>query len=80
MDARFQVVCDSVDDANLLGTALQAGVVYERYADARSHPEVAKVLDNIRIAPSGDRLVIEAPVSEEQLSVLIKSIPADVPM
>lgn len=80
MDARFQVVCDSVDDANLLGTALQAGVVYERYADARSHPEVAKVLDNVRITPSGDRLVVEARVSEEQLSALIKSIPVNLPM
>jgi hypothetical protein len=38
VDARFEVVCDSVDDANLLGTALQVGVMYRRYEDARSSP------------------------------------------
>jgi hypothetical protein len=80
MDARFQVVCDSVDDANFLGIALQAGVMFRRYEDAQSFPDLAKVLDNIRITPSGDRLMVEAPVSDDQLNVLIKSIPADVPM
>lgn len=80
MDARFQVVCDSVADANLLGVALQAGVMFRRYEDAQSFPDMAKVLDNIRITPSGDRLMVEAPVSDDQLNVLIKSIPADVPM
>jgi hypothetical protein len=80
IDGRFQVVCDSVDDANLLGAALQLGVMYQRYTDARSHPDVAKVLDNVRIAPSGDRLMVEAPVSEEQLDALIKSISVNLPM
>jgi hypothetical protein len=38
MDARFQVVCDSVADANLLGGALQAGVMFRRYEDANHSP------------------------------------------
>jgi hypothetical protein len=80
VDARFEVVCDSVDDANLLGTALQAGVMYRRYEDAQSSPDLAKVLDNIRITPSGDKLRVEAPVSEDQLGALIKSIPVEAPM
>src|SRR5580700_8403918 len=77
MDARFQVVCDSVDDANFLGIALQAGVMFRRYEDAQSFPDLAKVLDNIRITPSGDRLIVEAPVSKEQLGALIKSMPVE---
>lgn len=80
VDARFEVVCDSVDDANLLGTVLQAGVMYRRYEDAQSFPDLAKVLDNIQITPGGDRLRVEAPVSEDQLGALIKSLPAEAPM
>ena len=41
---------------------------------------VAKVLANIRVTPSGDRLMIEAPVSEDQLGALNKSMPVAVPM
>ena len=80
MDARFQVVCDSVDDANLLAVAVQAGVMLRRYEDAQSSPDLVKVLDNIRVTPSGDRLMVEAPVSEDQLGALIKSMPVEVPM
>jgi hypothetical protein len=80
MDARFQVVCDSVDDANLLGAALQAGVIYRRYLDGQSHPDLAKVLDNLRVTPSGDRLTVEVPVSDDQLGAIIKTKPFAVPM
>jgi hypothetical protein len=80
MDARFQAVCDSVDDANLLGVALQAGVMYRRYQDAQTPPALAQVLGNIRVTPSGDRLNVEAPVSEEQLGALIKTKSFATPM
>jgi hypothetical protein len=80
VDARFEVVCDSVDDANLLGTALQAGVMYQSLRDAQSRPDLAKTLGNIRIAPSGDRLMVEVPVSEGQLGALIKSMSVEAPM
>jgi hypothetical protein len=79
-DARFEVVCDSVDDANLLGAALEAGVMYQSLRDAQSQPDLAKALGNIRIAPSGDRLMVEVPVSEDQLGALIKSMPVEAPM
>jgi hypothetical protein len=79
MDARFQAVCDSVDDANLLGVALQAGVMYRRYQDAQTHPDLAQVLDNVRVTPSGDRLNVEAPVSEDQLGALVKTKQFTVP-
>lgn len=75
MDARFQLVCDSVDDANLLGVALQAGVMIRRYQDAQENPDLANMLDNVRVTPSGDRLIIEAPLSEDQLGALVKATP-----
>lgn len=76
----FQAVCDSVDDANLLAAALQAGLMYRRYQESQTHPELAGVLDNVRVAPTGDRLKVDAPLSEEQLQALIRSKAFAVPM
>jgi len=80
VDARFQAVCDSVEDANLLGAAMQAGLMYRRYQEAQTHPDLARVLDNVRVTPTGDRLKIEAPVSEDQLGALIRTKVFAVPM
>jgi hypothetical protein len=80
VDAHFQAVCDSVDDANLLGAAMQAGLMYRRYQEAEAHPDFARVLDNVRVTPTGDRLKIEAPVSEDQLGALIRTKVFAVPM
>lgn len=79
-NVHFQAVCDSVDDANLLAAALQAGLMYRRYQEAQTHPEMAGVLDNVRVSPSGDRLKVDAPVSEDQLQALIRSKAFAMPM
>jgi hypothetical protein len=71
VDARFQAVCSSTDDANLLAAALQAGLMYRRYQEASANPALASTLDQIRIAPTGDRLKVEAPISQDQLLSLI---------
>src|ERR1700690_89722 len=71
VDAHFQAVCASVDDANLLAAALQAGLMYRRYQEASTNPALAGALDNVSIAPSGDRLKVEAPISQDQLLSLI---------
>ena len=42
VDAHFQAVCDSVDDANLLSAAMQAGLMYRRYQEAQTNPALAK--------------------------------------
>ena len=62
-----------MDDANVLAAAAQAGIMYRRYQEAQSHPEVAKALDSVSIAPAGDRLRVEIPITEDQLNGLIKS-------
>ena len=69
VDAKFQAVCNSTDDANLLGAALQAGLMYRRYQEAQTNPDLAKALDGVRVAPTGDRLKVEAPVSQDQCSL-----------
>lgn len=80
IDAQFQAVCNSTDDANLLAAALQAGVMYRRYQEAQDHPDLASALDQVQVTPSGDRLKIDAPVSQDQLLSLIRTRAFAVPM
>jgi len=80
IDAHFQAVCSSTDDANLLAAALQAGLMYRRYQEAQDHPDLAGALDEVRVAPSGDRLKVDAPVSQDQLLSLIRTHAFSSPM
>jgi len=80
VDAHFSAVCGSTDDANLLAAALQAGILYRRYQEAQTHPDLAGALDQLRVSPSGDRLSIEAPLSQDQLLSLIRTRAFAVPM
>jgi hypothetical protein len=73
VDAKFQAVCDSVDDANLLGAAMQAGVMYRRYQEAQTNPALAGALDQVRVTPTGDRVKVDLPVSQDQLTSLINT-------
>jgi hypothetical protein len=80
VDAHFQAVCDSVDDANLLSAAMQAGLMYRRYQEAQTNPALAKTIDQVRVTPSGDRLKVDAPISQEQLMSLIQTKAFAAPM
>lgn len=73
VDAKFQAVCSSPDDANMLSAALQAGVMYRKYQEQQSNPALASALDQIRVTPAGDRLTVDAPVSQDQILSLIRS-------
>ncbi|MGB6843762.1 MAG: hypothetical protein WBE09_02600, partial [Candidatus Acidiferrales bacterium] len=65
---------------NTLAAALQAGVMYRRYQEAQTNPAFASTLDRVTITPSGDRLRVDAPVSQDQLTQLIKTRVFAVPM
>lgn len=80
VDARFQAICNSTDDANLLGAALQAGLLYRRYQESQTNPALAGALDNVHVAPSGDHLKIDVPISQDQLLSLISSRAFAVPI
>jgi hypothetical protein len=80
VDAHFQALCSSPDDANLLSAALQAGIMYRRYQEAQTNPAFASALDQVRVTPSGDRLKVEIPISQDQLLSLIHSKVFAVPM
>jgi len=47
--------------------------MYRRYQEAQSNPDFAKALDHVSVKPSGDRLKIDAPVSQDELLSLIRT-------
>jgi hypothetical protein len=72
LDARFQAICNTPDDANMLAALLQGGLLYRRYQESQTNPELAKLLDDTRITPRGDRLELRMAITEEQMSGLIR--------
>jgi hypothetical protein len=51
---------------------LQAGLMYQRYQVANSNPDLAAMLDQARIVPSGDRLDVHLTLTDEQVVGLIR--------
>jgi len=72
VDTSFLAVCASPDEANVFAALLQAGILYRRYQEGQTNPEFAKVLEDIRVTPSGDRLDVRMTLTEETLLALIR--------
>lgn len=72
VQARFQSVCASPDDANTFAALLQAGLLYKRYQVGNSNPDLAALLDSTRISPAGDRLNVQLTLTDEQMLSLIR--------
>jgi hypothetical protein len=71
IDGKFQSVCGSPEDANTMAQLLQAGLLYKRY-QAKDNPDMADMLDKARVLPSGDRVILNLTLTDEQMSSLIK--------
>jgi hypothetical protein len=81
LDVRLQAVCGSVEDANVLGAFVQAGVMYRRYQQQQTSPDLAQdILESASVTPRGDRLQVEGSVSDDQLAAVIKSKASVLPM
>ncbi|HWY08424.1 MAG TPA: hypothetical protein VNY24_16300 [Candidatus Acidoferrales bacterium] len=72
VDAKFQAVCGSTEDANTLSQLMAAGLLYKKYQTAKDNPELGALLDQTNVVPSGDRVVIRMTVSDEQMTTLIQ--------
>ncbi len=72
VNTRFQAVCATPDDANLFAAMLQAGLLYRRYQEAQSNPDLAKLLEDVRVTPKGDRLELRFSATDEQITNLIQ--------
>lgn len=71
IDGKFQAVCGSTEDANTMAQLLQAGLLYKRY-QAKDNPDMADMLDKARVLPSGDRVILNLTLTDEQMASLIK--------
>lgn len=72
VDAKFEAVCGSPDDANTFAALIQAGIMYRRYQVGNKNPELSQLLDSAQIAPSGDRLDLRLSLTNDQMMGLIR--------
>ncbi len=72
IDGKFQAVCGSTDDANKLQQLMQAGFLYKRYQASKENPELADLLDQVQVTPSGDRVVMRMALNDDQMTSLIR--------
>jgi hypothetical protein len=72
VDAKFEAVCGSTDDANTFAALLQAGLMYRKYQVGNSNPELGALLDSASVTPAGDRLDVKLSLTDDQMQSLIK--------
>jgi hypothetical protein len=71
VEARFQAVCATPEDANTFAALLQAGLMYRRYQAGSARPEMAALLDQTVVSPAGDRLNLRITLTPAQVQALI---------
>jgi hypothetical protein len=72
VDATFEAVCGSTDDANTFAALLQAGLMYRKYQVGNSNPDLGALLDSAQIVPAGDRLDVKLSLTNDQMQSLIR--------
>jgi hypothetical protein len=72
LDGKFQAVCGSVEDANSLGQLLQMGLLYKQYQAKTENPDMAQLLTQASVTPSGDRIVVRMNLTDDQMTSLIR--------
>jgi hypothetical protein len=72
IDGKFQAVCGSTDDANTLGQLLQMGLLYKQYQAKTDNPDMAQLLNQASITPSGDRVIVNLTLTDDQMASLIR--------
>ena len=72
IDAKFEAVCGSTDDANTFAALLQAGLMYRKYQVGNNNPELGQLLDSTQVTPAGDRLDLKLSLTDDQVLSLIR--------
>ena len=72
VDAKFEAVCGSTEDANTFAALLQAGLMYRKYQVGNTNPDLGQLLDSAQITPSGDRLDLKLSLTNDQMLSLIR--------
>ena len=76
VDGKFQAVCGSTDDANTLAQLMQLALVYQQYQAKQQgqtqNQDLADLLNQAQINPSGDRVVLRLSLTDDQMTSLIR--------
>jgi len=72
IDGKFQAVCGSTEDANTLAQLMQLAFVYQQYQAKQQNPELADLLGQAQVNPSGDLVVLRLALTDDQMTSLIK--------
>ena len=72
VEAHFDAVCATPDDANTFAALLQAGLLYQKYQVQSTNPDLAAMLDSTSVLPSGDHLAIKLKLTDDQVLALIR--------
>jgi hypothetical protein len=73
IQSRFEAVCASSDDASTFAALLQADLRYQASRAGRSNQDVTALLDQAKLAPSGDRLDVTLELTDDQVVGLLQS-------
>jgi hypothetical protein len=72
IQTHFEILCPSPDSASAFAALLQAGLLYQRYQVANSNPDLAAVLNQAEVAPSGDSLDVTLGFTDDQVVGMIQ--------
>src|ERR1700692_69946 len=67
VDAKFEAVCGSSEDANTFAALLTAGLMYSEYEVGNTNPGLGQFLDSTQVTPAGDRLNLSLSLTDDQM-------------
>jgi hypothetical protein len=72
LEAHFQLIFSSTEDAAMISQVLQAGVLFRQFEVKNSNPALSTLLDSVRIVPNGGGIEVSMSLTSELLASLIK--------
>ncbi|MDP9147072.1 MAG: hypothetical protein M3N22_05390, partial [Acidobacteriota bacterium] len=73
LEAHFQMISTSPEDAATISQLLQAGVLLRQFEAKGSDPDLAALLGSVSIVPNGNGLELSFAVTSDQIVSMIKS-------
>jgi len=72
LEAHFQLVSSSPDDAATIAQLLQAGILFKQFGAKSSDPDLETLLGSVRLVLDGDGLDISVAMTSDQILNMIK--------
>ncbi|GAC1618976.1 MAG: hypothetical protein NVS9B13_07590 [Candidatus Acidiferrum sp.] len=71
-EASFQVFAASAENSVTLSQLLQAALLFRQYQAGNANPDLASMLQSVRIVPHGNSLIVSFIVTNDQIAGLIQ--------